>query len=259
MAETVQFITTRFTDDTFKQNQRFRDAQGWKGSLYGCKCEFGLGLTDNNHVFVLEMNNDINKIIGIGYISCRPLERRFKIYNPRGNHGDDAGHNRIVYSGKRRWALDDLPLWVRQYLAIMEPFIFSQHYRVMVPFTGASCPMAIHPSQANEARRYYEISQWRETSDGVFSVCFEAQDGLWGTHWVDGVPLSQLADSFRGRHIKNRMGMCRLPRIFQTLPSLIRLQQKLANYLSSTFSPKLSVLTRSTRHLAPSADMTHPE
>ena len=224
-----RIITTRFTNATWKQNEDFRESQGWKGCVYGAKCPFGLGLDAADTALVLEMNNDTNEIEGVGKISCRPLDSPFRIYNPRGNNGDDAGHNRVVYSGQKRISRSDLPPWAIACLQILEPYIFRQNYRVITPFKGRESPMAVHPTKDKSERRYFEISEWRAQDNGTYSARFDGQEGLWDTHWVHDLADTDLADTFRGRHIKNRMGFCNLPRVFYALPAFRLLEEKIVS------------------------------
>ena len=70
-----RIITTRFTNATWKQNEDFRESQGWKGCVYGAKCPFGLGLDAADTALVLEMNNDTNEIEGIDGIEVLLVPR----------------------------------------------------------------------------------------------------------------------------------------------------------------------------------------
>ena len=60
--------TTRFTNYTYKENQDWRERVKWKGGIYGLNKKMPLTVPHLGLVFVLEMNNDQNKIMGIGLI-----------------------------------------------------------------------------------------------------------------------------------------------------------------------------------------------
>lgn len=59
--------TTRFTSDTYYQNMRFKDSIGWNGALYSTMLTFPVN-TPDKLLFVLDMNNTTNKIVGIGLV-----------------------------------------------------------------------------------------------------------------------------------------------------------------------------------------------
>ena len=57
--------TTRFTSDTYYQNVRFKQNIQWNGSLYSTMLKFPVN-TPDKVLFILDMNNTTNKIVGIG-------------------------------------------------------------------------------------------------------------------------------------------------------------------------------------------------
>jgi len=59
--------TTRFTSDTYYQNVRYKKNIHWDGALYSTMLTFPLN-TPDKLLFVLDMNNTTNKIVGIGLV-----------------------------------------------------------------------------------------------------------------------------------------------------------------------------------------------
>ena len=59
--------TTRFTSDTYYQNMRFKQNINWNGSLYSTMLTFPVNAPDKL-LFILDMNNTTNKIVGIGLV-----------------------------------------------------------------------------------------------------------------------------------------------------------------------------------------------
>lgn len=57
--------TTRFTSDTYYQNVRIKQNIKWAGSLYSTMLKFPVN-TPDKLLFILDMNNTTNKIVGIG-------------------------------------------------------------------------------------------------------------------------------------------------------------------------------------------------
>jgi hypothetical protein len=87
--------TTRFNNDTFKQN---RDYCINKSNLYyGTPIPMKDKIKKDYFVFVLEMNNDENKIMGLGII-------KNTIINQSKNHliYKDRNYNRFIYKGYSR-------------------------------------------------------------------------------------------------------------------------------------------------------------
>ena len=56
-----RLFTSRFTNETWNQNQKYKEKIGWKGSLYGAPRRVKQSLPLNRFMFVLEMNNDTNQ------------------------------------------------------------------------------------------------------------------------------------------------------------------------------------------------------
>jgi hypothetical protein len=89
-------VSTRFSDDTWRKNNEYRNKYEYNGCIYGsstplcCKIPVGVG------VFVIEMNNSLNRIEGIGYIRNRiQPDKYFKVYN-------EDHFNKYVFRGQTR-------------------------------------------------------------------------------------------------------------------------------------------------------------
>jgi hypothetical protein len=67
--------TTRFNKDTLEQNIMWREKNEWKGCIYGIPMKMSETIPYGSTVFILEMNNDINKIVGIGLIKNNVVSR----------------------------------------------------------------------------------------------------------------------------------------------------------------------------------------
>ena len=94
----AHIVTTRFTNETWNENKTYCEKH--KNQL---QCAYGVPLQTNNGfahddvLFVLEMNNEENRIMGVGMVKNEPLFRNsiYKIY-------DNQDYNRYVYLGKNR-------------------------------------------------------------------------------------------------------------------------------------------------------------
>ena len=92
--------TTRFTNDTYKENSEWRERFEWKGCIYGCNKKMPLTVPHLSLVYVIEMNNDTNKIMGIGLVrNYINLKYEVCIYKRRwkGNN-----YNRYIYNSAHR-------------------------------------------------------------------------------------------------------------------------------------------------------------
>lgn len=89
--------TTRFTNATYKENLEWRERFKWKGCIYGCNKKMPLVVPYMAVVYVIEMNNDTNKIMGIGLIR-NYINHKYKmcIYK------SDTNYNRYVYNSACR-------------------------------------------------------------------------------------------------------------------------------------------------------------
>lgn len=94
-SEEVHIVGTRFNNKTYLENLNFRNRTKWEGCVYGTPKVMPVKIPTETRVLVLEMNNEENKLEGIGVIENIPIFRRFKIYS-------DDNYNRLIYKSKKR-------------------------------------------------------------------------------------------------------------------------------------------------------------
>ena len=85
-ALTIPYIgLAKFNNHTFKQNRDWKNKKKWKGAVYGFETFPPEFIPLNSWIFIIEMNNETNHIVGIGLIqnTFHP-EFRSRIYTP--NH-----------------------------------------------------------------------------------------------------------------------------------------------------------------------------
>lgn len=80
--------TTRFSTFTYLENQRSKHNMGFQGALYSSTLRLPVNAPDDKFIFVLDMNNTINKIMGIGIIiNVLAKDQSLNIYdNPMFNN-----------------------------------------------------------------------------------------------------------------------------------------------------------------------------
>jgi hypothetical protein len=110
--------TTRFNNATFAENMAYRQKVS-ESVLYGPSIpihqKYSIGCT----MFVFEMNNEENRIEGIGVIKNQIFhEKRYKIYS-------ESDYNRIIYRGKHWLSREQLLELDEELVAIFDKILFK--------------------------------------------------------------------------------------------------------------------------------------
>lgn len=88
--------TTRFNNATWKENCVWRESNCHMGCAYGVMKMISMDVPLNSSVFILEMNNSINQIMGIGLVTnCPDPQENVRIYR-------DYNYCCYLYKGKYR-------------------------------------------------------------------------------------------------------------------------------------------------------------
>jgi len=116
--------TTRFNNDSFIENERWRERNGWNGCVYGTPVKIKENVIPQSNIFVIEMNNDENKIMGIGLIKNSLSMPSKRIYSA-------GNYNRYTYKGKRRIKRTELNEEHEKVVSILEELLFkgSRHMK----------------------------------------------------------------------------------------------------------------------------------
>ena len=89
-------MTTRFNNLTWQENCRWREKNKFIGCIYNSPVYIKDNIPLQIPLFVIEMNNETNKIEGIGkIINYVHTDKKYKIYS-------DLNYNRYTYHGKIR-------------------------------------------------------------------------------------------------------------------------------------------------------------
>lgn len=94
-------MTSRFNNKTWQENMNYREKQQNIGCIYCSPEPISVSVPIDTIMFVLEMNNDTNKIIGIGMVRNKPICGKYYVY-------EDGNYNRYVYIGKTRIKREDM-------------------------------------------------------------------------------------------------------------------------------------------------------
>jgi hypothetical protein len=87
-------VTTRFNNATWEENERYRTDQSI-GCIYPTPEANSSRIAADAIMFVLEMNNDRNRIMGIGMVKNHAFIKKYRVYS-------NENYNRYAYLGKHR-------------------------------------------------------------------------------------------------------------------------------------------------------------
>ena len=94
--------TTRFSDETYLQNNLYKKRINHNGTLYGSPVRIKEKIPLDICIYVIEMNNSKNKIEGIGMIKNENvLDKNYRVYKER-------DYNRYVYKGSRHISREEI-------------------------------------------------------------------------------------------------------------------------------------------------------
>jgi len=105
--------TVRYNNNTYNELQEYKRKNNIRGCIYNVPREITKTVIPLGKVFVFEMNNDINKIMGIGYIiNHNKYDKINRIHN-------DNFYNLYSYIGKQYINREKI-LSYREYIHIIE-------------------------------------------------------------------------------------------------------------------------------------------
>jgi hypothetical protein len=97
-----KLTVTRFNNNTWRENILWRERNNYNGCIYNAPVYIRDTIPLMATVYVIEMNNETNKILGIGRILNKVYtDQRYKIY-------EDQNYNRFTYKGKYRINRDEI-------------------------------------------------------------------------------------------------------------------------------------------------------
>lgn len=124
--------TTRFNQDTLQQNINWREKNQWNGCIYGTPMKISEKIPYGSTMFILEMNNDINKIVGIGVIKNNISKSKLK---EKSDHSIRiykwGNYNRFIYKSKYRIDRSDFTRDEEKIINILDVLMFkgSRHLK----------------------------------------------------------------------------------------------------------------------------------
>jgi hypothetical protein len=128
-----------FNDKTFQENESWRKDRSFEGCVYGFDKRTE-SVPYGEELFIIEMNNDTDEIVGIGFIvNILKTENRTRIYS-------NENYNRVVYKGKKRISRKELLIRNKDIIEYLERILFkgSRHFKrgsgvVNIPHVRLAC------------------------------------------------------------------------------------------------------------------------
>lgn len=115
----VFVVTSRFSNETFNENETYRQRNNLQGCIYGSPLTISKKIPTEASVFVVEMNNNTNKILGIGKIVNYPNRNRPPPVYSYGNY------NRYLYTGTKRMDRDEIERFSPALVETLETLLFK--------------------------------------------------------------------------------------------------------------------------------------
>jgi len=116
--ETHMIVTSRFTNETFSENESFRKKNPKVGCVYCSPSPMTMKWGEEKRLFVFEMNNSINQIEGIGVIQNKPIVNKYKVY-------ETFSYNRYTYIGRYRISRKEMTEEEEKIMKVFDRFCFT--------------------------------------------------------------------------------------------------------------------------------------
>ena len=107
-------MTTRFNNKTYEENIKHREKHE---CIYTCTQPITQNIRPNIDIYVLEMNNETNHIMGIGLIRNEPFYNKYQIH-------DDHKYNIFSYVGNSHIDRNNMTIEEEQILKVFDNLCF---------------------------------------------------------------------------------------------------------------------------------------
>ncbi len=159
-------VSTRFTDETWEQNLEYRKKNSSRGCIYGSPQEMSPKILYDSIVFVVEMNNDINEIKGIGLVKNRPfLDKYYQIYK-------DGNYNRFIYKSDYYLDRDVLIRFNKVLVDILEYVLFKEKSHLKRGSGFTTITQTLLSSKKHEKCKKLDIVKITQVIRGCFTEMF---------------------------------------------------------------------------------------
>ena len=116
-------FTSRFTNSTWSENQQFLEGQSAINCIYCSPSPICKAIAIESILFILEMNNDTNKIMGVGMVRNHPYIQMYSVYS-------NPNYNRYSYKGKHHIAREEMTEEEDQIFTVFDVLCFTGNYHM---------------------------------------------------------------------------------------------------------------------------------
>jgi len=117
-------MVTRFNYKTWWELQNFKRKNGITNPIYASPIRINQQLPIKGIVLVLEMRNDINKIMGVSLImNYIYADRHYHIYS-------EGNYNRYIYKGKYRIDREEMNIKEEKIMQLLDAIVFKGYDHV---------------------------------------------------------------------------------------------------------------------------------
>lgn len=116
-------MTSIFNTETWNQNRDYRENHKEIGCIYSSPFSITSEIPPNEILFILEMNNDTNKIMGIGMVLNKPSINTHRVYTK-----ETYNHN--TYRGKNYIGREEMTDYQNEIITIFDVLCFTGNYHM---------------------------------------------------------------------------------------------------------------------------------
>ena len=113
----LNFVTIRYNNDTWHSNKNYRDRKEL-ACIYASPFKLAENIDLDSPVFVIEMNNSSNEIMGIGLIKNKLADKVYKVQ-------ENSNYNRYIYIGYYHISRDIINSYDSQLVVILDEILFK--------------------------------------------------------------------------------------------------------------------------------------
>lgn len=117
----ITVVSTRFNTETYQENKEYRtkNNMGIFACIYCAPQPMSPKIIPESLVFVIEMNNTMNQVEGIGLVQNIPLNNMYNVYDMR-------NFNRYIFKGNYRINRDELIEKDGKIIEILDYILFKE-------------------------------------------------------------------------------------------------------------------------------------
>lgn len=129
---------TRFNNKTYEENRKFRTTHN-EITIYGSTLQIRNTYPTGALIFIIEMNNDTNKIEGIGLVKNLLVNKRHCIH-------ENNEYNRYIYKGKYWLSRETIKTLDPEIIEILDTILFTgkSHLKCRIGITIITERLFVH-------------------------------------------------------------------------------------------------------------------